>query len=201
MLSFAAVARSCILRVFLYLRSISRAIVHFSLSFTASASVTQFVTFSQMCDTAYPLKRTVLPFFALVPALRCWGPARGNWPEARARNRRHRAIMPRIQIVDDSTGERNSMDRAGIDERSSGWDISLYVSPRDGREGARVHRAWTSASLVTRQLDRLKIFNFRLAEDSPATRDPLLRTHRDATSDPCTGGVLCRRSRLTMAVV
>jgi len=109
---------------------------------------------------------------------------------ARARNRRHRAIMPGIQIADDSTGERNSMGSAGIDERSSG----VSVCPRDGREGVRVHRAWTSASPVTRRPGRLKIFNFRLTEDSPTKR-----------LDPCSGcigtqhltraRVLCRRSR------
>lgn len=82
----------------------------------------------------------------------------------------------------------------------SGWG-SLYARREmDGKALVFIERE-RSASLVTRQPDRLKIFNFRLAEDSSSKEDPLLRMHRDATSDPRTGRVLCRRSRLTMAVV
>lgn len=83
----------------------------------------------QMCDTGKAHRFT---FFPLVPAPVSGSRERKLAGSARARNRRHRAIMPGIQIADDSTGERNSMGSAGIDERSPGG-LCMSVERRTGR--------------------------------------------------------------------
>lgn len=143
----------------------------------------------------YPLNS---PFYLFLPCPRSdVRIPREEIGRKRARNRRHWAIMPGIQIADDSTKNQNGIRWAAQRSMNDHPPRVSVCSLRDGQEGARVHRAWTSASPVIRRPGRLKIFNFRLTKGSPTKRPSLLRMHWDATSDSRNDRVLCRRSRLT----